>query len=68
MRHVQRMGQAGDIMIAFGSEKDLRFIFQAFEGVAVNDAISVPLKIRAKFAWSFRSRPALCFRRFLGIG
>ena len=45
----QRVRQPRAIMIAFGCEKDLRFVFETTEGFGVDYAIAVTLKIRTQF-------------------
>ena len=46
LRHLQRVGQAGAVMVAHGGKKHLRLVFQPPEALAVNDAVPIPLKIR----------------------
>jgi hypothetical protein len=39
------MGQSSAVMVSEGSQEDLRFMLQPAEGFAVDDAVSVSLKI-----------------------
>jgi hypothetical protein len=45
-------------MIPFGCEKNLRLIFQAAEGLAVQDPVTIPLEHRADIALRFLLVPA----------
>ena len=45
--HLQRMGQAGPVMIPFGRQKYLRLMLQPPERLAVQDPVPVTLKHRA---------------------
>ena len=54
-------------MVSEGRKKDLRFILQAAERLAVDDAVSVPLKIRAHGTRFLRPRAADRFPRLFGI-
>ena len=44
LRHFQGVGQAGDEMVAAWRDEDLGLVFQAPEGIGVNDAVAVALK------------------------
>ena len=44
---LQRVGEAGDVVIAGGGDEDLGLVFEASEGLAVEDAIAVPLVLGA---------------------
>ena len=68
LRNVQRVGQPRDVVIPLGRKKYLRFVFQAFEGVAVDETVAVALKIRTEFARRFLSRAAFRLVRLLGLG
>ena len=46
LRHLQRVGQAGAVMVAHGGKKHLRLVFQPPEALAVNDTVPISLKIR----------------------
>jgi hypothetical protein len=48
--NLQRMGEAGAVMIPFRGKKDLRFEFQAAEGFAMDNTIPVPLEGGAQIA------------------
>ena len=48
--YLQRMGQAGAVMVAHGSEKHLRLVFQPAKALAVNDAVAVALVAGAQVA------------------
>ena len=64
---VQRMRQAGDVMIPVGRKEDLRLVFETQERFGINDAVAVALKIRAHGARRFFAQPARAFRRLFGI-
>lgn len=47
---LQRMGQAGAVMVAHGGEEHLRLVFQAAKALAVDDAVAVALVAGAQVA------------------
>ena len=48
LRHLQGVGQARPVVIAFGRDEHLRLVHQAAEGLRVDDAVPVALELRPK--------------------
>ena len=67
LRHFQRVGQPGAVVVAHRGEKDLRFIFQPPEALAMNDPIPIPLKIRPHVVGRDGGGPPGRIRRAFGI-
>ena len=64
--HFQRVGQASAVMIPFRSQKDLGLKLQPSEGLAVNNAIPIPLEVRPQGAGSHRLFPSATVAVFHG--
>jgi hypothetical protein len=62
------MGEAGAHMVSGTVEGDLGFIFEAAEGGAVNDALSVPLEFRAEVVGFLRVFPTQALPTFRSVG
>ena len=65
LRHLQRVGEAGPVVIARGREEHLRLVLQAPERLAVHDAIAIALKRRAHVVLGLL---ALAPARFRALG
>src|SRR5690606_34894731 len=65
--HFQAMGQARAEQIPFVVDEDLGLVFQQAEGVAVDDAVPVPLEGVAALRRGFRVTPAAGLFRMTGI-
>ena len=55
--NLQRMSQTGAVMISFGRDEHLCLMLHAPKGFAVDDTISVPLKIRTEIAFFLGAHP-----------
>ena len=53
LRHLDRMGQAGAVVIAFVFDKDLRLMLETAKGRRMDDAVTVALKGRTKGRHAF---------------
>ena len=58
LRNLERVGQPRAVVIARRREEDLRLVLQAAEGLAVDDAIAIPLKRRAHVVFGLRPKAA----------
>ena len=58
LRHFQRMGQAGAVIIAFMLHKDLGLVLEAAEGGGMDDAVAVAAIAAAGGAFGFPVQPA----------
>ena len=67
LRNLKRMREARAVMVALGRNEHLRFMLHAAEGFAMDDAVSVALKIRPNVAFFLRSFSALRLTAFRGI-
>ena len=56
--NLQGMGKARYIVVAQRSYKNLSFMFESAERLAVDDAVAVTLKGGAHRTWLFRPEPA----------
>ena len=66
LRHLERVRQAGAVVVALGRNENLRFVGQAAERLAVQDAVAVALKagpVRTGLHFPFASRAFVCKRR-----
>ena len=68
LRHLQRMGEPGAVMIALVVDENLRLVLEAAEGGGMDDAVAVALEGRARRACRFVHQPAATFCRIAGIG
>jgi len=59
LSYLKGMSEPGNVVVAGGSNKDLRFVFQAAERLAVNDAVTVTLESCAYRARVFIYKPSL---------
>src|SRR5882724_5566218 len=67
-RHFHRVRQARAEVVARAVEEDLGLVFEPTEGAAVNDAVAVPLKIRAQTVLGVRKGPSARVSGLLRIG
>ena len=66
LRHLERVRQAGAVVVALGRNENLRFVGQAAERLAVQDAVAVALKagpVRAGLHFLLASRAFVGKRR-----
>ena len=68
LRHFQRVGQPGAVMIALVEHEDLGLVLQAAEGGGMDDAVAVAAKRRCGLAGRLRMKPPAAFSRIAGIG
>ena len=68
LRHLDRMGQAGAVMVTLILHKDLRFIGQTPEGGRMDDAVTIAAKFAARGRGGLGLQPATAFVRQAGIG
>jgi hypothetical protein len=61
------MGQPRSVMIACGSDKNLRFVHQTAEGFGMNDAVAVTLEFCTHWAQGFSAHPSPSQLTFCGI-
>ena len=61
---LQRVGQAGAVVVAFGRQEHLGLLFETPEGFAVDDAVPVPLIAGAQGAFLFRHKAAAALAAF----
>jgi len=54
----QHMSESGPVMVAGGGQKNLRFMLEAAEGLAVDDPVPVPLVGDPNGAFLFGPEPA----------
>ena len=67
-RDLQRVCHAGAVMIALRREKDLRFVHEPAEGLAVDNPVGVALVACAHLVLLRRIKPALRLRCLLRVG
>ena len=67
LAHFDRMSKAGAVVIAVIVHKNLCFVHQAAKRVAMNDPVTIPLKIRTRRAGFFRDQSAPTVARMRGI-
>src|ERR1039457_3943105 len=67
-RYFHRVRQARAQMVARAVEEDLGLVFEPTEGAAVDDAVAVPLKIRAQTVLGLRKGPSARVGGLLRIG
>ena len=62
LRHLDRMGQPGAVVVALVGDEDLRLVLQPAEGGRMDDAVAVALERRAGRAFRLgdRSGRAIC--------
>ncbi len=68
LRHLDGMGQARTIIVAFVFNENLGLVFQPPKRAGVNDPVPVPLKAGAKVAFFFRYEPSPAQSRVRSIG
>ena len=68
LRHFDRMGQAGAVIIALMFHEDLRLVLQAAEGRGMDDPVPVALKGRAEGRHAFGMQAATAGFGVAGIG
>jgi hypothetical protein len=67
LRHLQRMGQPGAVMIAFMEHEDLGFVFQAAERGGMDHPVAVAPERAAGLARRLREQPAAAAIGIAGI-
>jgi hypothetical protein len=68
LRHLQRVGQPGAVMIAFVEHENLSLVFQAPEGSGMDHPVAVPAKRAAGLARRLSEQPATAAVGVAGIG
>jgi hypothetical protein len=68
LRHLQGVRQSRAVVVARGSEEDLRLVHQPSEGLRMNDAVAVALKFGAVDALHIRMIAPLRVRRQKSMG
>ena len=63
LRHLKRVGKSCAVIVAFGRQKDLRFVFETAEGAGVNYSVAVALVRRSYCAFFLKGLSALCLIR-----
>jgi hypothetical protein len=68
LRHLQRVGDTGAVVIPLGRQEDLGLARQAAERLRMDDAIAIVLEDRTHRIGGFGPRPALAGAAALGEG
>ena len=68
LRHLDRMGQTGAVIIALVFDKDLSLVLQAAEGRGMDDPVPVALKRRAEGRHAFCMQAAAAGLGVAGVG
>ncbi len=67
LRHFDRMGQAGAVIIALMFDKDLGFMLEPPKGRSVDDPVTIPLETGAEGAFLLRHQSAAALAWIAGI-
>jgi iron-sulfur cluster assembly accessory protein len=67
LAHLQRMGEPGTEMVALVRNEDLRLVGEPPEGGAMDDAVAVALKCRARRRMRLRDQPSAASCRIGGV-
>ncbi len=67
LRHFQRMGQPGAVMVAFMLHENLGLVLEAAEGRGMDDAVAVAAVTGAGEAFGFREKATPAFPGIGGI-
>ncbi len=68
LRHFNRVGQAGSIMIPLMGDEHLCLMLETAKSGGMDDSIAIPLERRSCSAFRLRHQPTSAQRRITGIG